>query len=68
MREIDALGQFLSIHHDEAALEMRFLLPEEGCGPGSEDPLVQTVRDRIVSANRGVLYPGGVLSGLGIGE
>ncbi len=41
-----------------------FTIPDAGDGPGREDPLVQAVRDRVRSANRGVLCPGGVLSGL----
>ncbi len=64
LREVDALREFLTIHHEDAVLEMRFLRPDDDVDRGWEDPVVQEVRERVQAANRGILFPGGVLSGL----
>ena len=58
LREVDALREFLAIHHEDAVLEMRFLRPDGEIDRGWEDPVVQEVRERIQSANRGILFPG----------
>jgi hypothetical protein len=61
LAELASLGEFLAPHAEDGLLEMRYYRPDDEPG---ESEMVREARARIRSAGRGVIFPGGVLSGL----